>query len=157
MFDCLPPKRDRILFKGDDILQILKESGELEGVPDNRYIAIEPDSGDYVIVETLGNAMKTGREKWGNNDFYCSSVISGPIPHITRAEIMRRGERVLRRLKRQGQLEGVAGNSFIAIDPVQRGYIVADSLNDVLVRGREEWDHSRFYVRPIEDPYLPRF
>ncbi len=152
-------REDYIRLAGDDILQRLKQQGAFDGLSPESFVSIDPLSREHVISDSIANVIAAGRQQWGHMDFYCAPINSPPEPRhqLSSARVQRQGERILHRLRAEGQLEEIAGGSFIAIEPQQGHFVVGDSFGDVCRKGAEAWGHSRMYVRPIEDVHLPRW
>lgn len=149
-------KEDYIRLAGDEVLQRLKRQGAFQGLSPDTVVSIDPSSGEYLIQNSLAAAIATGRQQWGHMDFYCAPTNSPPEPRnaLSSSQVQRRGERVLRRLREDGQLDDIAGAHFIVIEPQQGQYIIADSVDEVLRRGEEAWPGKKLYFRPIDDERL---
>lgn len=60
--------RAAFIAKGKEIFETIKE--ELDGREDAVIVAIEPDSGDYFVGETLGQADRAAFERYADEWIY---------------------------------------------------------------------------------------
>ena len=77
-------------------------------------------------------------------------------PPYSDSEIERRGEKVFHEVAQQGRLEDKLGG-FIAIDPQTKKYLFGNTFLQATKQGKEQWQHVRFYVRPVRDERIPHF